>query len=251
VSVSVAVAGYLGREFVVEFVDEVGSRRVESLAACRDVSFERVLPVRRFGWPRGGRSFPGWWWFATTGCHVGFESWLERDRLMLLDFDPVVVGVAAQPFWLRWRDSRRGRRHAPDFFARLADGRGVVVDVRADDRVASADAEKFAVTAQVCARMGWLFRRLGVPDRVETANVRWLSRYRHRRHGGDGRIAERLLGVFAVPTPLFEGVLAVGDRLAVLPVLFHLLWCRRLVADLRGVLLGPVSLVGPARGVLS
>lgn len=34
---------------------------------------------------------------ATTGAHVGFESWLERDHLMLLDFDPGVVGIAAQP----------------------------------------------------------------------------------------------------------------------------------------------------------
>jgi hypothetical protein len=25
------------------------------------------------------RSFAGWWYFATTGAHVGFESWLERS----------------------------------------------------------------------------------------------------------------------------------------------------------------------------
>jgi hypothetical protein len=28
---------------------------------------------------------------------VGYESWLERDRLILLDFDPEVVGIASQP----------------------------------------------------------------------------------------------------------------------------------------------------------
>jgi hypothetical protein len=27
---------------------------------------------------------------------VGYESWLERDQLMLLDFDPAVVGIASQ-----------------------------------------------------------------------------------------------------------------------------------------------------------
>ncbi|MFC9636550.1 hypothetical protein ACFTY8_47100 [Streptomyces mirabilis] len=27
--------------------------------------------------------------------HVGFESWLERDRLVLMDFDPAVVGIAS------------------------------------------------------------------------------------------------------------------------------------------------------------
>ncbi|MEO6083511.1 MAG: hypothetical protein ABIQ18_10450 [Umezawaea sp.] len=37
---------------------------------------------------------------ATTGTLVGYESWLERDRLVLLDFDPDDVGIASQPFWL-------------------------------------------------------------------------------------------------------------------------------------------------------
>jgi hypothetical protein len=56
---------------------------------------------------------------------VGFESWLERDHVMAMDFDPDITGIASQPFWLHWRDEDgRGRRHAPDFFARRADGSG-------------------------------------------------------------------------------------------------------------------------------
>jgi len=35
--------------------------------------------------------------------HVGFESWLERDHVMLMDFDPGITGIASQPFWLHWR----------------------------------------------------------------------------------------------------------------------------------------------------
>ncbi len=60
---------------------------------------------------------------------MGFESWLERDRLTLLDFDPDVVGIASQPFWLHWHDGKEKPRHAPDYFVRLADGRARVVDV--------------------------------------------------------------------------------------------------------------------------
>jgi hypothetical protein len=87
---------------------------------------------------------------------------------MLLDFDPA---VASQPFWLHWRDGRRRRRHAPDFFARLADGTGVVVDVRAEDRIEPKDAEAFGVTARACGAAGWEFRRLGTIDPVFAANV--------------------------------------------------------------------------------
>jgi hypothetical protein len=35
-------------------------------------------------------------WCATTGDHgdhVGFESWLEREHVIMLDFDPVIVGL--------------------------------------------------------------------------------------------------------------------------------------------------------------
>jgi hypothetical protein len=53
---------------------------------------------------------------------------------MLMDFDPDVVAVSSQPFWLRWSDGKgRSRRHAPDFFARRVGGTAVVVDVRTDD----------------------------------------------------------------------------------------------------------------------
>jgi hypothetical protein len=36
------------------------------------------------------------WCFASSGERVGFESWLECDRLMELDADADVVVVASQ-----------------------------------------------------------------------------------------------------------------------------------------------------------
>ena len=70
--------------------------RREPLSGCWNLAFERVAPVRGFASFRGQRNRPGLWWFASTGEHVGHESWLERNRLMALDADPEVVGVAAQ-----------------------------------------------------------------------------------------------------------------------------------------------------------
>jgi hypothetical protein len=229
---AVAFADAAGCEFGLEFVDDRGQRRTEPLIACWQRPFEAAVPVRAFGWAKHQRNFPGFWWFATTGEHVGYESWLERDHLMLLDFDPAVVCVAAQPFWLHWHDGHRSRRHAPDFFARRADGIGVVIDVRADDRIQPEDVEAFAVTERACAQAGWVFRRVGVSDPVLVANVRWLSRYRHLRCGARSGLAEQLLEVFARPAPLLVGADEVGDRLSVLPVVFHLLWRQVLVADL-------------------
>ena len=65
-------------------------------------------PVRSFPSYRGQRNFPGWYWSATVGHRIGFESWVERDHLIALDFDPSVTAMVSQPFWLHWTE-RAGR----------------------------------------------------------------------------------------------------------------------------------------------
>ncbi len=234
-----------GSSYDVVFVDGAGCRRREPLPACWDRPFEAAAPIRSFPSVRDGVNWPGYWWSATNGRHVGYESWVERDVAMMLDFDPAVISFSSQPFWLYWPGEKGRRRHVPDFFARLADGGGVVVDVRPDDRVDQGAAEAFAATAQACAEVGWEFRRTGGPPAVLAANVRWLAGYRHPRCLR-ADVAEELLGVFGQPAPLFAGACEVGDPIAVLPVLYHLLWRHDLHADLAGAVLGPGSLVRPA-----
>jgi hypothetical protein len=67
--------------------------------------------------------------------------------------------------------------------------------------------------------------------RGRRANVAWLSRYRHRRCGSPD-VAALLLKTFGGPAPLMAGAAAAGDPVAVLPVLFHLMWQHALTADL-------------------
>jgi hypothetical protein len=59
---------------------------------------------------------------------VGYESWVDRH-------------------------SGRAVRHAPDYFARRADGTAAVIDVR--------DGTVFATTAQICVEVGWGYERVG------------------------------------------------------------------------------------------
>lgn len=231
----------------VVFVDEAGVKQSGALEALWDAGFEHVLPVRSFGSFRGQRSFQGLWWFATTGGHVGFESWVERDTVMLLDFDPDVVAVSSQPFWLTWTGQPRGRRHVPDFFARLADGSAVVIDVRPDDLIGASDAEVFAATRRACAAVGWGYRRVGVAGAVLAANVRWLSGFRHRRCGNAAVGGELVRRVAAGPVTVNDLAGCAGDRVAVLPVLYHLLWRRVLDADLAVVPLSGRTVVRAGR----
>jgi hypothetical protein len=149
-------------DVVVSWVDAGRQRKSADLEAAAEVAFEDVLPAREFLSYRGQRHFPGLWWLATTGRHVGYESWLERDHVMALDLDRDVTGVSSQPFTLSWGGSGRKVSHTPDYFARLADGSGVVVDVRPADRVGPEDAAKFQATAAACALVGcWTYGRAG------------------------------------------------------------------------------------------
>lgn len=123
---------------------------------------------------------------------TGFESWLERDHAILLDFDPQVRAFASQPFWLHWRDSASGsaRTHAPDYFARLTAGVGLVIDCRPVDRVDERSAVAFAATRRACELVGWGYRLVGEFDPVRVANLRWLAGYRHGRYGCGLAMAE-------------------------------------------------------------
>ena len=99
------------------------------------------------------------------------------------------------------------------------------------------DAVKFEATAAACALVGnWSFRLVHELEPVLAANVRWLSGYRHLRHG-DLDLGALLRRVFACGGALLAGVSQVADPLRGLPVLFHLLWRGDLVADM-GVPLG-------------
>jgi hypothetical protein len=100
----------------------------------------------------------------------------------------------------------------------------------------------FAVTARICAEVGWDYQRVGELGAVEAANLRWLAGYRHPRCAQPGPIA-RLREAFAEPTPLLVGARAVGDPIAVLLVLFGMLWRRELVTELATTLLGAEALV--------
>ncbi len=178
----------------------------------------RALTPRASIGPLLARSRPGW--------GQGILGRL-RDSLKSGEFRPVEVHVG---------------RHAPDFFVRRADGTGVLIDVRPDDRVSAADSAVFAATAAMAGQAGWAYDRVGVLPDVRAANLRWLAGYRHPRYArarGDGALGE----VFAGPRPLRAGAAEVGDPVAVLPVQFAMLWRGQLAADFDSRVLDSASTV--------
>ncbi|MGW9241317.1 hypothetical protein [[Kitasatospora] papulosa] len=80
------------------FVDPAGGDRLMCWRdAAREVALEDCGPVRPFPVRSGRRFAPGWWWSATTGRLVHYESGVIRNQVMQLDRDPSVVAIVALP----------------------------------------------------------------------------------------------------------------------------------------------------------
>ena len=106
----------------VSFRDAAGRVSTCDLSAAEAAMVAGGRPWRVFRWRQGQAHYSGWYWSSTTRGHVVYESRLELARLLLADFDPTVVAIAAQPFVVTAPDAGRVRRHVPDFL--LVDSAG-------------------------------------------------------------------------------------------------------------------------------
>jgi hypothetical protein len=81
----------------VSFKDAAGVVQQSRLAVVEAGVLVAGRPWRVFRWHRGQAHYSGWYWSATMGRHVVYESRLELARLLLADFDRQVAAIAAQP----------------------------------------------------------------------------------------------------------------------------------------------------------
>jgi hypothetical protein len=208
-----------------------GSTREMPLAELTASVVLSAIPRRSVRSHRGQRHLPGWYWSATTGGHVVYESRLELARLLLADFDPHVVGIAAQPFLVQEAD----RRHVPDFLLRRADGSVLIVNVKPAERLDDERvAEALAWAGRVFAERGWEHEVWTGTDAQLLANVRFLAGY--RRAG----LIEPMTRAEAIwPTGMVVTIAAAEAALRDAgvadprPVVLHQVWLGRLGADLQ------------------
>jgi hypothetical protein len=77
----------------------------------------------------------------------------------------------------------------------------VVVDCRPADRRGPRDLAAFEAIRRACGLVGWEYRLVGAPDLIATANLRWLSGYRHPRYGVPPTRSGRPSGVLVTLNP--------------------------------------------------
>lgn len=202
----------------------------------RSAQVMRAKPWRTFRNRHGQKHHSGYYWCATVGSHVLYESRLELARLMLADFDPRVVAIAAQPFRIRARVGGRGRRHIPDYLFVGGDQSVTVVNVKPASQLVKPEiVEALDWPAKLIEDHGWAHEIWSGEDPVYLANVRFLASQRR-----DGFVAEEVLD--EVLDAAVDGV-SIRELMVRLqasweppllkPAVLRLLWQQRLATDLR------------------
>lgn len=177
----------------------------------------------------------------------GFESLLEKDYMLLLDFDERVECFEVQPVTVPVQGVPKG--YTPDvlvyFYPDAITGESrkpLLTEIKHTDdlkRNAEKYAPKFAAAEQYALENNWEFRVTTQNDiRIpRLANIKFLREYRNIEPSAEDtarliRLAKNLGGT-ATPAALLEQlVVNDDDQLHWLPVIWHSILTRELIADL-------------------
>jgi hypothetical protein len=188
-----------------------------------------------------------------NGGTAGYESSLERDWLMALDFDWRVQRIQEQPYTLTYLLDGKRRRYTPDVLAVFEEGgvqRTVVYEVKAHEDLRENWAEqrpRYKAAVADCRTRGWRFRIVTERD-IRTPyvnNIKFLRRYRDLKeqqlHGTALLYTLRALGE-TTPQALLAATWSDNERrLTALPELWRLVAKR----DIAAALHDPLTMATP------
>ena len=176
-------------------------------------------------------------WTHTTQGHVHCESRLEREFVLLADFDPRVMHISAQPFTALWPNGSPLKKHTPDFAVLSPGLPPIAVDVKTPAAAAKpANVARHKHIRDTFAAAGILhIIWTGLPD----AAAKNLSNFSKARPDPDIAMSYgfELLRHWRPSITANELVNTTGrfravDRALALQVIRHLLWTGALCTDL-------------------
>lgn len=203
---------------------------------------DSMLPVREIGANR--RSLTGRV-VLDSGVAAGFESSLERDWLICLDFDPDVELILEQPFTLHYEVEGAALRYTPDVLVRYRERNGhaavVVFEVKPRDELRSEFSkyrERFRQMMRHCREQGWRFKIVTEREirSPYLSNAKFLRNYRNLPSQTLYReqllYSIRALGPTTPQALLAMAYLHEEKRMAALPELWRMVARREITAEL-------------------
>lgn len=114
---------------------------------------------------RRGRRFRGYFPSKKLGRMVAWESLVERDVILLLEFSPGVLSYREQPVLVQYHDGPDIRAYYPDFEVVFIDGQSIHVEVKtAQDLAKPVIQKKYRTIAADYARRQRGFRIISDQD---------------------------------------------------------------------------------------
>ncbi len=210
----------------------VGGEEVRgSLADLPLDLLRRCAPVRTSGVYQRQRHMPGRWFSTTAGGFLEYESLLERDWMLLLDFDREVEWICEQPLRLRYLADGRSASHVPDLLA-WRSGTPELCDVKSTERVENRGFQaQVRATDLACAEAGFGYRVLSEPAPQLLMNVRWLAGFREPPPDPDGERPRMLVALAGGRSAISELLADACEPALARPVLMHLLWAGDVLVD--------------------
>lgn len=190
----------------------------------------------------------GFYHWHRTSAAVWFESNVEQDALVELDFGGALA-VASQPMRILFGNWTDLVSHVPDFFVVASDGAPTVVDVKPSARINDAAIRQFDATRAVCDDIGWRYEVMVEQDKVRARNLAYLRAARSTPWHPQPEVFDIVREVFRDGRALADGVHRVSQSVPAIGyrAVRHLLWHRLLTADLHTTL-GADSAVTTTRG---
>jgi len=181
---------------------------------------------------------------AVDDGSVAFESSLERDWLVVLDFDIAVTALREQPFTIGYDSPEGRRRYTPDALATFLREAGrtetVVYEVKPREELKTnwrLYENRFRAATRYCKRKGWCFR-IVTEREIRTPlleNAKFFRRYRNLER--NPLTCDQLLFTLkALGETTPQALLAAAywteeTRMAALPMLWKLVAEREILTD--------------------
>lgn len=80
--------------------------------------------------PRNHRTLTGFIHGSNDGLYSGFESSLERDALILIEFNPSIASYLSQPRSFNYFHDKKNRKYTPDIFVEHNNGKKLYIEVK-------------------------------------------------------------------------------------------------------------------------
>jgi hypothetical protein len=207
----------------------------EEVRAClADLSLDVLRecdPVRRAGVYQRQRHMPGLWFSTTVGRLMEYESLLERDWMLLMDFDREVEWMCEQPLRLSYVKNGQRVSHVPDLLAWRA-GTPELCDVKSEERLEDPGfLAQVEATGRACAEAGFGYRVLSEPNQQLLVNVRWLAGFRDPPRDPDGERARIRSSLWVGASTICELLAGAVEPALARPVLMHLLWTSEVIVE--------------------